>query len=131
MNCYKVIAKCGHVGKGHYIIKEFYVMAGDGKEAALKVRWFPRVKHHWKNAIEKVCKITKEEYDLGLLKTQQDMYFHVRNSTEQRIYVSMDLDEVYEREVPEKKRRNKSFVYYVRMEKIRDRDFKIQLAEVI
>ena len=40
-------------------------------------------------------------------------------------------NEVYEKEVPEKKRRDKSFAYYARMEKIRDRDFKIQLAEVI
>ena len=29
MNYYKVIAKCGHVGKGRYIVKDIYVMADE------------------------------------------------------------------------------------------------------
>lgn len=131
MNYYKVIAKCGHVGKGHYIVKDIYVMADDGKEAALKGRWFPRVKHHWKDAIEAVYKITEEEYLLGKLKTKQDRYFQVKNSTEQRIFVDIDSYEVQEREMREKKKKDKSFTYYVQMKKIRDRDMRIQLAEVI
>ena len=131
MNYYKVIAKCGHVGKGHYIVKDIYVMADDGKEAALKGRWFPRVKHHWKDAIEAVYKITEEEYLLGKLKTKQDRYFQVKNSTEQRIFVDIDSYEVQEREMREKKKKDKSFTYYVQMKKIRDMDMRIQLAEVI
>lgn len=131
MNYYKVIAKCGHVGKGRYIVKDIYVMADDGREAALKGRWFPRVKHHWKNAIEAVYKITPEEYRLGKIKTKQDKYFQVKNSTEQRYFVDIDPDEVQEREKLVNKKRDKSFDYYVQMKKIRDRDMRMQLAEVI
>ena len=131
MNYYKVIAKCGHVGKGRYIVKDIYVMADDGKEAALKGRWFPRVKHHWKNAIEAVYKITEEEYYLGKTKTKQDKYFQVKNSTEQRCFVDIDPDEVQEREMLENKKKDKGFAYYVQMKKIRDRDMRMQLAEVI
>ena len=131
MNYYKVIAKCGHVGKGHYIVKDIYVMANDGKEAALKGRWVPRVKHHWKDAIEAVYKITEQEYCLGKRKNKQDRYFQVKNSTEQRIFVYIDPQEVREREVLEKRKKDKSFTYYVLMEKIRERDMRIQLSEVI
>lgn len=102
----------------------------EGK-AALKGRWFPRVKHHWKNAIEAVYKITEEEYYLGKIKTKQDKYFQVKNCTEQRCFVDIDPDEVQEREMLENKKKDKGFAYYVQMKKIRDRDMRMQLAEVI
>lgn len=57
MNMYKVIAKCGHVGKGKYIQIAFAVKANDGKEAAKIVRKFPRVKHDKKDAIINVIKL--------------------------------------------------------------------------
>lgn len=131
MNYYRVVTKCGHVGKGRYIIKDFYVMANDGKKAALKVRWFPRVKHHWKDAIEAVYKITDDEYRIGVFKTHTDLYFQMKNSTEQRIFVDIDPDEICKREQPEKKQKDKNFTYYIKTEKIRKRDLKMQLAEVI
>ena len=65
MNYYKVVAKCGHVRRGHYIIKDFFVTSEDGKEAAHKVRFLPRVKHDWKNAILSVELITKVEFIQG------------------------------------------------------------------
>ena len=48
---YMVIAKCGHVGRKNYIPVKFAVVAESGKEAAKKVRQFPRVKHDHKDAI--------------------------------------------------------------------------------
>ena len=36
-NYYEVIAKCGHVGKKHYVPVKFAVIAEDGKEAAKMV----------------------------------------------------------------------------------------------
>ena len=59
MNYYKVDAKCGHVRRGHYIVKAFYIKADNGKEAAAKVRMLPRVKHDWKDAINEVKKISQ------------------------------------------------------------------------
>lgn len=85
MRYYEVEAKCGHVGKSNYIIKRFYVRARDGREAALKVRAFPRVKHHHNDAIRSVIEIEYNEYLAGLNKNSNDPYFLVNNSTQQRI----------------------------------------------
>ena len=35
---YKVLAKCGHVGRNNYIEKDFFIKANSGKEAAYRVR---------------------------------------------------------------------------------------------
>ena len=59
---YMVIAKCGHVGRKNYIPIKFAVVAESGKEAAKKVRQFPRVKHDHKDAILDVRCITLEEF---------------------------------------------------------------------
>ena len=71
---YKVLAKCGHVGRNNYIIKCFYVKANDGEEAAKIVRQKPRVKHHHKDAIRDVIAIELEEYLTGLKIMEADMY---------------------------------------------------------
>lgn len=85
MKYYQVEAKCGHVRKNNYIIKKFYVCAEDGKEAAQKVRKLPRVKHNHKDAIRSVSEIEYVEYIDGLNRMNNDPYFLVHNSTEQRI----------------------------------------------
>lgn len=84
MNYYKVLARCGHVKKGHYIEKWFYVEAGSKRDAAQIIRNTPRVKHHKKKAIEDVRTISFEEYLLGLKAMGADPYFKVHNSTDQR-----------------------------------------------
>ena len=84
MNYYKVLARCGHVKKGHYIEKWFYVEEESKKEAAQIIRNIPRVKHHKKKAIEDVRTISFEEYLLGLKAMGADPYFKVHNSTDQR-----------------------------------------------
>lgn len=131
MNYYKVDAKCGHVRRRHYIIKAFYVKAENGKEAAAKVRMFPRVKHHWKDAIVSVCKISYEEYISGQAAVNDDLYFKVTNSSDQRILQCVNYDEIHEREVPTKKQKENKLNYYIKMEKILSRDFRIQITEVI
>lgn len=131
MKFFMVVAKCGHVGRGHYIIKNFYVKANDGKEAAFKVRYTPRVKHHWKDAIEEVHQITQKEFYIGKKIFHNDLYFCVKNSTEQRILECVDLEEVYTRKETKRKKKDKNFAYYIKMKKIRDRDFRTQIAEGI
>jgi hypothetical protein len=61
-NFYRVVAKCGHVGRCNYILIAFAVMAENGKEAARMTRLFPRVKHDHKDAILECVKISYEEY---------------------------------------------------------------------
>lgn len=98
MKYYKVEAKCGHVGRNNYIIKMFYVCADDGKEAALKVRNSPRVKHHHKDAIRSVSEIEYNGYLIGLNRTSTDSYFLVHNSTDQRAICRFADDEVIKEE---------------------------------
>lgn len=61
-NYYKVLAKCGHVGKGYYFEGKFYIAAETASKAAFKARKFPRVKHDHKDAIISVTPITYKEY---------------------------------------------------------------------
>lgn len=98
MRYYEVEAKCGHVGRNNYIIKKFYVCAEDGKNAALKVRKSPRVKHHHKDAIRGVTEIDYNEYLIGLNETSNDSYFLVHNSTDQRAICQFADNEIIREE---------------------------------
>ena len=83
MERYAVTAQFGHVGRGKYIPKTIPVYAENGREAAEKVRWMPRVKHHRKDAIIDVRKISEEEY-LELKEiNKKDPYFKVGSKQEQ------------------------------------------------
>lgn len=130
MSYFKVTAKCGHVGKGHYIIKDYFVKAEDGKEAAYKVRFFPRVKHDWKDAIVSVERITAEEFVKGCEIHDRDLFFYITNSSEQKAYGVVDYEQICDREEPEKRKKDKGMAFYSKMAKIRKRDLRTRLAEV-
>lgn len=83
-NYYSVTAQFGHVGRNNAIIKTVPVKAQDGKEAAYKVRWMPRVKHNKKDAILSVQKISKDEYFDLRENISNDPYFHVSSKQEQK-----------------------------------------------
>lgn len=131
MKYYKVKAKCGHVRRGKYILMDFYVKAESGKEAAAIVRQKPRVKHDWKDAIESVDEICKDEYLNGKAQMRENLYFVVTNSSEQRRLNVIDYESVMQREVPKPRKRDKDFLYFVKMKKIIKEDLKARLAEVI
>ena len=127
---YKVKAKCGHVGRNNYIEKYFYVAAESGKEAALIVRYKPRVKHDKKDAILNVEKISEEEFKIGVEHLKADTYFHVSNSTEQRLIGAVDPQEV--KREPKRcdyaKKKNSS--YLLKRLKIIENQYKEMLSEV-
>lgn len=131
MKYYKVVAKCGHVRRGHYIIKNFFVKAEDGKDAAYKVRFLPRVKHDWKEAIISVKSITKEEFIQGRELQNHDLYFKVSNSSEQKLYGAIDDEQVYVCDEPEKKKKDKDVIFYNKMARIQRKDLEMRLAEVV
>ena len=95
MNYYKVMAKCGHVGRNNYILKMFYVCAINKKEAASIVRNIGRVKHHHKDAIREVTEITLKDYLEGIKRNQNDPYLLVHNSTEQRLLCDLENEPIY------------------------------------
>ena len=79
MRYYKVIAKCGHVGKGKCVLVSFACAAENGKEAAAKVRAYARVKHHHKDAIRNVREIKFEAYIKLRAENDADPYLHCKN----------------------------------------------------
>lgn len=88
-NYYEVIAKCGHVGKKHYVPVKFAVIAEDGKEAAKMVRDFPRVKHDHKDAILNVNKIDYERFQEIVEMNRNDPYLKCHSRKEQKLIVNV------------------------------------------
>lgn len=111
MKYYKVKAKCGHVGRNNYLLKDLYINAFNAKEAASIARNTPRVKHHHKDAIRNVEEISYDEYCLGLTKQKNDYYFNVCNKKDQALYCDlMDQIEKEERAMKYKKNRNRQHI---------------------
>ena len=88
-NYYEVVAKCGHVGKKHYVPIKFAVIAEDGKEAAKMVRQFPRVKHDHKDAILNVKKIDYERYQEIVEMNLKDPYLKCHSRQEQNLIINL------------------------------------------
>lgn len=83
-NYYKVICKCGHVGRKHYVPIQFAIIAENGKEAAKIGRNLPRVKHQHKDAVLNVIKISYEDY-LELKEINiNDPYLKCKNKQQQK-----------------------------------------------
>ena len=93
MKMFKVTAKCGHVGRNHYVVKNFPVQASNGREAAKIARDLPRVKHHHKDAIINVEEITLSEYYLLIQQNCNDPYFRCHNVQDQRCYEEVVFSE--------------------------------------
>ena len=99
MNSYfAVVCKCGHVGRNNYILITFPVIATNRKEAARIARNIPRCKHHHKDCIREVAKISYEEFLRIKSKNDKDPYLFCQSIQEQRHY------DLTNRIMPENKR---------------------------
>lgn len=87
---YKVTAMCGHVSRNRYIPIDFPVKAANGREAALKVRSFPRVKHDRKEAIINCVEIPEEDYYVLILINENDSYLKCKCIQEQRLIEGLE-----------------------------------------
>lgn len=123
---YAVVAKCGHVGRHFYAEKTFAVQAENGREAAKIVRTFPRVKHHHKDAIISVEKISQERYDEITRQNFADPYFRCKCVQDQRSYEDPNIfeeNDTFSEERPREnskpnysgKKRIRNFKKFVRM----------------
>ena len=104
MENFAVTAQFGHVGRGKFIIKEVPVFAENGKDAAYKVRWMARVKHHKKDAILMVKKITKDEYIALKEIHNADPYFRVHSRQEQSMFCKGIEEEIISYETQDNKK---------------------------
>ncbi|MGN0835086.1 MAG: hypothetical protein ACI4QA_04570 [Candidatus Spyradosoma sp.] len=88
---FEVLAKCGHVGRKHYVLKRFAVRAESAKEAARITRQIPRVKHHHKDAIRSVTAITPERFSELMRENSADPFFYCHSVQEQRMYEEAEI----------------------------------------
>jgi hypothetical protein len=84
---YKVTVKGGHVGRNKYIPIILAIMANNGKDAAYKARWTPRVKHHHKDAIIACEEINIDEYLFLNKINQEDPYFLCKSIQDQKLFL--------------------------------------------
>lgn len=105
---YKVEVKCGHVGRNNYILKLLFIKAMSRADAAKIAKNTPRVKHHHKDVVRSVIQIEFEEYIIGLKSMDEDMYFKINNSTDQRLYNCVKPEEIHkeEQKIKYKNKRN-------------------------
>lgn len=82
---FKVICKCGHVGKKYFIRISFPVVAMTKKEAAEIARYIPRVKHNHKDAIIDCIEISYSEYIELKAINNNDPYLNCGCKQEQKI----------------------------------------------
>lgn len=82
---FMVTAKCGHVGRKHYVPIAFPVAAACGKEAAAVARWYLRVKHHHPDAIIDCQEIDREQYDSLIEKNRLDPYLRCKCRRDQKM----------------------------------------------
>ncbi len=115
---FEVRAKCGHVGRNHYILKNFYIKAETAKMAAKLIRYAPRVKHDQKDAIIYVKEIDYEDYLVGICQNKIDEYFNIYNSSDQK---RIELEDIVAEEKPEKKQ-TRSVGFKLRKQKIIERE---------
>lgn len=85
-NYYKVVCKCGHVGKMKYIPIAFAICAESAKEAKQRARKIPRVKHDAIDAIIHCTKISYEEYLIIREINENDSYLKCCNDEDMAQY---------------------------------------------
>ena len=93
---YIVRAKCGHVGRQHYIPVDFPIKAKDAKEAAFLAKKMARVKRDHKDAIINVKQVSKESYLKQIEINQHDPYLCIKTAHEQDKIVDMIKDRFVE-----------------------------------
>jgi len=106
-----VTAKCGHVSKGHYINKDFPIIAASASEASKRVMQLPRVKKQLKNAITACIEITLEQFKILKESFKKDGYFQAKNSKQQQILCPNIQNEILELEHHTSPRKEKNFEY--------------------
>ena len=125
---FMVIAKCGHVGRKNYIPVKFAVVAESGKEAAKKVRQFPRVKHDHKDAILDVGCITIDEFLEIKDNNDNDPYLNCHSRFEQNLIVNLSdrmvADSHNVKQVYDKQERKDRVAYKLRKFKILEKSIK-------
>lgn len=85
-NYFKVVAKCGHVGRNYYYEGAFFVRAKSASNASVLVKKMPRVKHDHKDAIISVEIVDLQQYNEGVQAQLRNPYFNCISAQQQSLY---------------------------------------------
>ena len=80
---FKVVTKCGHVGRFNCIWIDFAICAENKQEAADKIREEGRVKRDHKDFIKEIEEISFDTFMKLKAKNDSDPYLHCKNIQEQ------------------------------------------------
>jgi len=99
MRLFEVIVKAGHgdqgrKGQGYFIPITLAIAAVDGKAAAEKARWTPRIKHHDRFAVLSVNEINQVRFDEIKKANDSDLFLKVTSKQEQRLLIGDLSDRV-------------------------------------
>lgn len=121
LEMFEAVCKCGHVGKSHYVIISFPLMAQSRKDAARIARGIPRVKHDYQDAILNVFKIDKERYFELVETNNNDPYLRCTCIQDQNMIDLSDrlMDENHLDYYTPRKEENKK-AFYCNKQKIRN-----------
>lgn len=121
LKMFEAVCKCGHVGKTHYVIIRFPLMAQSRKDAARIARQMPRVKHDHQDAILDVIKIDQKRYFELCEINNHDPYLHCTCIQEQNAIDLTDrlMDEDHSNHFTSRKEENKK-TFYRNKQKIRN-----------
>lgn len=111
---YRVTCKCGHVGRGCYILIDFPVKAYSKKDASRIARDIPRVKHHHKDAIINCREIDYEEYSIVQKINNCDPYLKCKNIQQQRDIEDLHSRILFENKTAEKRNKRENISYKIK-----------------
>lgn len=124
---FKVVCKCGHVGKKFFVRVAFPIEAIDGKNAANIARFLPRVKHDYEDAILSCERITFEEFQRLKVQNQNDPYLKCTNVQDQNMIHDfesrLEVEERYLKKEQTKTNKRDSAKYRFRKQSFRELDY--------
>lgn len=123
MRYFKVIVKCGHVGKHNYYKGTLFLKAESAKDSARIARNVPRVKHDQKDAILDVKEIDFSTFEEGRKSNHLLHYYKCENVQEQRIYFPEIADNIFIEEKTFDERRKNSKKHSLRNDYNFDPDY--------
>lgn len=130
---YKVVCKCGHVGKMKYIPITFAVCASSGKAAQERARKIPRVKHDAEDAVIHCTKISYEEYLIIREINDNDSYLKCRNAEDMSQFDFSDRikNYSYKREKQHRTSREERIMRQIKINKIIEKSYRGEFNEYL
>lgn len=132
-NYYKVVCKCGHIGKMKYIPIAYAVCADSAKSAETKAKKIGRVKHDAEDAIIHCSKISYEEYLIIKEINDNDPYLGCHSDEEAAQYDFSERvrDEFHKSDKQHRATRHERILRQLKINKIIENSYRGEIYEYL